>query len=151
MFKLEPNKYNTSIANEGDETENKDKKKKKTKKKDDPNTPDEKRRGGRNNQNQADPNINLDKGLPNDKEAAIKKAVTPFKQGNFQGPNKQAHQALEAIIQESGKNIMPLLSRGPEIELSTMKDMEGLRQHLAKHKIHIDPKVLQRAMVIPRD
>jgi hypothetical protein len=46
---------------------------------------------------------------------------------------------------------MPLFKRGPEVELSTMQDVEMLKQALAATKVHIDTKALEKGIVMPRD
>jgi len=46
---------------------------------------------------------------------------------------------------------MPRFARGPETELANVKELEDLKQMLAKKHIHIDPSVLQRAIIMPKD
>ena len=46
---------------------------------------------------------------------------------------------------------MPVMTRGPEIELSTVKDVEDLKHVLAKHQINIPNEVLRRAIILPKD
>ena len=46
---------------------------------------------------------------------------------------------------------MPNFSRGPEIEITTMQDVEMMKAMLAQLKIHIPTKTLERAIVMPRD
>ena len=46
---------------------------------------------------------------------------------------------------------MPSFSRGPEIEITTMREVEVLKQMLAKIKVHIPTKALERGIVMPRD
>ena len=46
---------------------------------------------------------------------------------------------------------MPVMSRGPELELSTIKDVEDLKQTLAKAMIHVPNEVLRRAIILPKD
>ena len=51
---------------------------------------------------------------------------------------------------EMGK-AMPVMSRGAELELSTIRDVEDLKQTLAQQMIHIPNDVLRRAIILPRD
>jgi hypothetical protein len=46
---------------------------------------------------------------------------------------------------------MPVMSRGPELELSTIKDVEDLKHVLAQHMIHVPNDVLRRAIILPKD
>ena len=46
---------------------------------------------------------------------------------------------------------MPSFARGPEIEITTMREVEVLKHVLAKIKIHIPTKSLERGIVMPRD
>ncbi len=46
---------------------------------------------------------------------------------------------------------MPVMSRGPELELSTIKDVEDLKHTLAKAMIHVPNDVLRRAIILPKD
>jgi len=46
---------------------------------------------------------------------------------------------------------MPVMSRGPELELSTIRDVEDLKHTLAQAMIHIPNDVLRRAIVMPKD
>lgn len=46
---------------------------------------------------------------------------------------------------------MPSFSRGPEIEITTTQDVEMLKALLAKIKIHIPTKSLERGIIMPRD
>ena len=46
---------------------------------------------------------------------------------------------------------MPNFSRGPEIEIASIKDVEDLKHLLAQRQIHVDFKVLQRAIIMPKD
>ena len=66
--------------------------------------------------------------------------------------NKQSalQTALEHISIEMGKG-MPNFSRGPEIEIASIKDVEDLKHLLAQRQIHVDFKVLQRAIIMPKD
>lgn len=43
------------------------------------------------------------------------------------------------------------MSRGPELELSTIKDVEDLKHTLAQAMIHVPQDVLRRAIVLPKD
>ena len=43
------------------------------------------------------------------------------------------------------------MSRGPEIELSTIKDVEDLKHSLAQNMINIPNHVLRRAIILPKD
>jgi len=58
--------------------------------------------------------------------------------------------AVEHIAMELGHN-MPVMTRGPEIELSTVKDVEDLKHVLAQHQINIPNHVLRRAIILPKD
>ena len=60
-------------------------------------------------------------------------------------------QALEQIIADGGDRAMPSFSRGPEIEITTTQDVEMLKALLAKIKIHIPTKSLERGIIMPRD
>lgn len=55
------------------------------------------------------------------------------------------------MAQESSHRADPVLTRGAELEVSTMQDVEMLRAHLASHKIHLPAKHLERGIVMPRD
>lgn len=44
-----------------------------------------------------------------------------------------------------------MFTRGPEIEITTMQDVEMLKAMLALNKIHIPTQTLERAIVMPRD
>ena len=46
---------------------------------------------------------------------------------------------------------MPVMSRGPEIELSTIKDVEDLKHTLAQNQINLPNQVLRRAIILPKD
>ena len=46
---------------------------------------------------------------------------------------------------------MPVMTRGPEIELSTVKDVEDLKHVLAQHQINIPNSILRRAIILPKD
>ena len=46
---------------------------------------------------------------------------------------------------------MPVMTRGPEIELSTLKDVEDLKHVLAQHAINLPNNVLKRAIILPKD
>lgn len=46
---------------------------------------------------------------------------------------------------------MPVMSRGPELELSTIKDVEDLKHTLAQAMIHVPNDVLRRAIILPKD
>ena len=43
------------------------------------------------------------------------------------------------------------MSRGPELELSTIKDVEDLKHTLAQAMIHVPNDVLRRAIILPKD
>ena len=43
------------------------------------------------------------------------------------------------------------MSRGPELELSTIKDVEDLKHTLAQAMIHVPQDVLRRAIILPKD
>jgi hypothetical protein len=67
--------------------------------------------------------------------------------------NKQSsavQTAVEHIAMELGHS-MPVMTRGPEIELSTVKDVEDLKHVLAQHQINIPNSVLRRAIILPKD
>ena len=46
---------------------------------------------------------------------------------------------------------MPNFSRGPEVEIASIKDVEDLKHQLAQQNLHVDFKVLQRAIIMPKD
>lgn len=46
---------------------------------------------------------------------------------------------------------MPNFARGPEVEIASVKDVEDLKHQLAQQNIHLDYKVLQRAVIMPKD
>ena len=58
--------------------------------------------------------------------------------------------AVEHAALEMG-NSMPVMSRGPEIELSTIKDVEDLKHTLAQNNINLANQVLRRAIILPKD
>ena len=58
--------------------------------------------------------------------------------------------AVEHAALEMG-NSMPVMSRGPEIELSTIKDVEDLKHTLAQNQINLPNQVLRRAIILPKD
>jgi hypothetical protein len=58
--------------------------------------------------------------------------------------------AVENIAMEMGHS-MPVMTRGPEIELSTVKDVEDLKHVLAQHQINIPNYILRRAIILPKD
>ena len=58
--------------------------------------------------------------------------------------------AVEQTALELGK-AMPVMSRGPELELSTIKDVEDLKHTLAQAMVHIPNDVLRRAIILPKD
>ena len=58
--------------------------------------------------------------------------------------------AVEQTALELGK-AMPVMSRGPELELSTIKDVEDLKHTLAQAMIHVPNDVLRRAIILPKD
>ena len=58
--------------------------------------------------------------------------------------------AVEHAALEMG-NSMPVMSRGPEIELSTIKDVEDLKHTLAQNQINLSNQVLRRAIILPKD
>ena len=43
------------------------------------------------------------------------------------------------------------MSRGPELELSTIKDVEDLKHTLAQAMVHVPNDVLRRAIILPKD
>ena len=53
--------------------------------------------------------------------------------------HKAMNQALELLVQDEtlGNRAMPNFSRGPEIEITTMQDVEMMKAMLAQLKIHI--------------
>ena len=57
---------------------------------------------------------------------------------------------MENIQIEMGKG-MPNFARGPEIEIASIKDVEDLKHILANANIHVDYKVLQNAIIMPKD
>lgn len=57
---------------------------------------------------------------------------------------------LENIQGEMGSG-MPKFARGPEIEIGLIKDVEDLKHILAQENIHVDYKVLQAAIILPKD
>ena len=82
------------------------------------------------------------------------KVGKPSKGGGLKAMPQQhkmmAH-AIEQMVQESGNKTMPSFARGPEIEISTLQDVEMLKQMLAQIKVHIPTKSLERGIVMPRD
>ena len=64
---------------------------------------------------------------------------------------KNMSSALEQLVQESGKRADPIFSRGAEIEVTTMQDVEMLKAHLASVKIHIPTKAITNGIIMPRD
>ena len=82
-------------------------------------------------------------------EPIKKKAVVSGKSMN--NANKAMSQAMEQMAQDSENRSMPIFSRGPEIEITSMQDVEMLKQLLAKIKVHVPTKVLERGIVMPRD
>jgi hypothetical protein len=46
---------------------------------------------------------------------------------------------------------MPSFSRGPEVEVGYRKEVEELMHVLSKHQINVPNKVLQNAIVMPKD
>ena len=58
--------------------------------------------------------------------------------------------AVEHIALEMGHS-MPVMTRGPEIELSTVKDVEDLKHVLAQHQINVPNDILRRAIILPKD
>ena len=68
---------------------------------------------------------------------------------NLSGRN-QLQTAVEQTALELGKR-MQVMTRGPELELSTIKDVEDLKQQLAAHNIHVSQDALRRAIVLPKD
>ena len=59
--------------------------------------------------------------------------------------------ALEAIVKSHGNGADPNFSRGAELEITTMQDVEMLKAHLAAMKIHIPTISLERGIIMPRD
>lgn len=58
--------------------------------------------------------------------------------------------AVQNIAMEMGHS-MPVMTRGPEIELSTVKDVEDLKHVLAQQQINIPNHILRRAIILPKD
>ena len=79
----------------------------------------------------------------------VKKTVVSGK--SMSNANKQMSQAMEAMREELQFDQLPIFSRGPEIEITSMQDVEMLKQLLAKIKIHIPTKTLERGIIMPRD
>jgi hypothetical protein len=73
--------------------------------------------------------------------------------GNVKGGkgSKAMSQALEQFSQDRGGNSDPIFSRGAELEITTMQDVEMLKAHLAQLKIHIPSSALERGIIMPRD
>lgn len=65
--------------------------------------------------------------------------------------NKAMSQAMEAMRDETNFDSMLIFSRGPEIEITTQQDVEMLKQLLAKIKVHISTKTLEKGIMLPRD
>ena len=57
---------------------------------------------------------------------------------------------MEHAAIELGKSV-PIMTRGPEIELSSIRDVEDLKQTLAQHQINVPNDVLRRAIILPKD
>ena len=55
--------------------------------------------------------------------------------------------SINAELGGQGVNI----ARGPESEIGFQKEVEELMSELSKHKLNIPNKVLQRALVLPKD
>lgn len=148
LFNVQPQSYNLSIEREGDRGDDqKAKQKAKEKKKKDLM---ERKAGGaelierelKENKNDLDL---ADKVAP---PVAQKKIVSGKSMNNA---NKEMSQAMEQMVQDGDFRSMPIFSRGPEIEITSMQDVEMLKQLLAKIKIHIPTKTLERGIVMPRD
>lgn len=89
------------------------------------------------------------------KEASGKYGTAQFanvntNQPKIKGPQGMA-QALEAIVKQSGNGADPNFSRGAELEITTMQDVEMLKAHLAMMKVHIPTVSLERGIIMPRD
>ena len=60
--------------------------------------------------------------------------------------------AMEKMREEDdGYGNLPIFSRGAELEIAGQQDVEMLKQMLAKLKVHIPTKTLERAIILPRD
>jgi hypothetical protein len=59
--------------------------------------------------------------------------------------------ALQIMVSEPNNRAMPLFTRGPELEITTMQEVEVMKAILAASKIHLPSKSLERAIIMPRD
>ena len=74
------------------------------------------------------------KSLPNPN-----KQIKMISSKSLPSKHKAMNQALELLVQDEtlGNRAMPNFSRGPEIEITTMQDVEMMKAMLAQLKIHI--------------
>ena len=83
--------------------------------------------------------------------AGVKMSAAKFQSLQTSVKQKNMSQALEQLVQESRNRADPIFTRGAEIEVTTMQDVEMLKAHLASIKIHIPTKSIQRGIIMPRD
>ena len=70
------------------------------------------------------------------------------------GPKLDKKSMLQSAVEQTALELgkaMPVMSRGPELELSTISEVEDLKHTLAQAMIHIPNDVLRRAIVMPKD
>lgn len=70
------------------------------------------------------------------------------------GPKLKKQSMLQSAVEQTALELgkaMPVMSRGPELELSTIKDVEDLKHALAQAMIHVPNDVLRRAIILPKD
>lgn len=78
----------------------------------------------------------------------------PLSKGKEGAPRLKKQSMLQSAVEQTALELgksMPVMSRGPELELSTIKDVEDLKHTLAQAMIHVPQDVLRRAIVLPKD
>lgn len=88
-----------------------------------------------------------DDDMPDDK-------FDPLNRQKHGGPKLKKQSMLQSMVEQTALEMgkaMPVMTRGAELEAATIKDVEDLKQTLAKQLIHIPNDVLKRAIVLPKD
>ena len=95
-----------------------------------------------------EPGTNVQSGAPKSKIVINPNDDSKPKEDREQVNNMTlALNAINAELGSQGVNI----NRGPETEIGYQKEVEELMSELSKHKINIPNKILQRALVLPKD
>lgn len=85
-----------------------------------------------------------------DEEQEEETATIAIKAENTGGSQSAMGNAIDSLTNELGAK-MPSFNRGNETEVSQRKEVEQLMSVLSQKNVHISNKVLQRAIIMPKD